>query len=161
MEDVVQRDSKETIHFSTDFVWWIQARKSPQFFGACFMNVNKANVPKESPNDSWWICCRCEILWLKKASNIGRRLRSSKSLQFFPFTESVTCNLQWPCAKVSLTSFKRTAQCCTMCWQPKKRYRCSSVGPVLVAIYKTLAVFVTCWVETWVKGCYTWLQSIV
>lgn len=48
MEDVVQRDSKETIHFSTDFVWWIQARKSPQFFGACFMNVNKANVPKKN-----------------------------------------------------------------------------------------------------------------
>lgn len=24
VEDVVQRDSKETIHFSTDFVWWIQ-----------------------------------------------------------------------------------------------------------------------------------------
>ena len=49
VEDLVTRNSKETIHFSTDFVWWIQAtvagsRQFQALVKGCIRRYKKLDV---------------------------------------------------------------------------------------------------------------------
>ncbi len=114
---------------------------------------------KKSLNNSWWNCWRCEILWLKKTSSIGLGLRifqefaiPSQKVWLVICNGHVLRSLSHPS-----TELRSVAPCAGN--KKKGHDRCSWVAGRSADCYTKHSLKVTCWVETWVRDCYTLLKS--